>query len=437
MEKESKQELLEKCLEYFKERPVYKKLFEKMNEKYESLGHIGGKVVLTGLNSVDKAQLGGFLQKDYTENKSITISAEAFGFCLSTSKFAGISLEELLKSYFGRELVIKKEERKKENEKKDLFFKHILDECEGNYSFQWLKNTLEEHKKGYEILIQQYNNAPEKLDGILKTVLSVAEKVLTEKEKNLIVKKELLAVFAAKTTGDPHYFDRGTTAEKLLLAVLSTYLVEEKDEELSAYERQNQIFYRAGILKDDLSNDTLVYGIRAWKQDGSLHEGIEGFLHEKEPIRLTLRTIGNLKDVCAEQQNIYVFENPSVFAAFVKKYPKCSAVCVNGQPRLATFLLLDFLKEQHIFYYNGDFDPEGFLIAQRLKERYEKSCYLWKYEVKWYKKYISNVELSEARIKKLEKVYLPELQELKVCMQETKKAAYQETMLDILEQREV
>ena len=43
------------------------------------------------------------------------------------------------------------------------------------------------------------------------------------------------------------------------------------------------------------------------------------------------------------------------------------------------------------------------------------------------------MELSEARIKKLEKVYLPELQELKVCMQEKKKAAYQETMLDILE----
>ena len=433
MEKENQQELLGKCLRYFKERPVYEKLFEKMNEKYESLGHIGGKVVLTGLSSVDKAQLGGFLQKDYTENKSITISAEAFETCLSTSKFAGISLEELLKSYFGRELVTKKEERKKENTKKDLFFKCILDECEGNYSFQWLKNTLEEHTKGYEILMQQYKSNPEKLYGILKTVLSVAENVLTEKEKNLIVKKELLAVFAAKTTGNPHYFDRGTTEEKLLLAVLSTYLEEEKDEELSVSERQNQIFYRAGILKDDLSNDTLVYGIRAWKQDGSLHEGIEGFFREKEPIRLTLRTIGNLKNVCAEHQKIYVFENPSVFAAFVQKYPKCSAICVNGQPRLAAFLLLDFLKEEHIFYYNGDFDPEGLLIAQCLKERYEKSCYLWNYEAKWYQKYVSNVELSEARIKKLEKIYLSELQELKGCMQEMKKAAYQETMLDILE----
>lgn len=433
MEKEKKQVLLQECLKYFKERSVYRKLFEKMKEKYESLGRIGGKVVLTGLSPVDKMQLGGFLQKDYTENKSVTISAEVFEACLSTSKFAGISLEELLKAYFDRELVVKKEERKKENEKKDLFFKHILDECEGRYSAQWLQNTLEEHTKGYEILIQKYNSEPEKLYGILKTVLSVAEKVLTEREKNLIVQKELLAVFAAKTTGDPHYFDRGTTAEKLLLAVLSTYLAEEKDEELSVSERQNQIFYRAGILKDDLSNDTLVYGIHAWKQDGRLHEGIEGFLHEKEPIRLTLRTIGNLKCVCAEQKNIYVFENPSVFAVFVKKYPKCSAICVNGQPRLAVLVLLDFLKEEHIFYYNGDFDPEGLLIAQRLKERYEKSCYLWKYETKWYKKYLSNVELSEARIKKLEKVYLPELQELKVCMQEKKKAAYQETMLDILE----
>ena len=54
-----------------------KKVFQKMRGKYESLGHIGGKVVLTGLSLQDKSQLGGFLQKDYTENQSVTISAEA------------------------------------------------------------------------------------------------------------------------------------------------------------------------------------------------------------------------------------------------------------------------------------------------------------------------------------------------------------------------
>ena len=122
----------------------------------------------------------------------------------------------------------------------------------------------------------------------------------------------------------------------------------------------------------------------------------------------------------AEREKIYLFENPAVFSVFVKKYPDCAAICGNGQPRLATLLLLDFLKENHSFYYHGDFDPEGLLIAQRLKERYGE-------------RYLSDVNLSEVRMKKLEKVYLPELLEVKMQMQKRKRAAYQEAMLDMLE----
>ena len=54
-------------------------------------------------------------------------------------------------------------------------------------------------------------------------------------------------------------------------------------------EQKNQIFYKAGILKDDLSNDVLAFGIRGWKDDGTLHEGIDGFFRAGEPVRLTLR----------------------------------------------------------------------------------------------------------------------------------------------------
>ena len=88
MKAEEKQKLMQECLQYFRERPVYEKVFQKMRGKYESLGHIGGKVVLTGLSLQDKSQLGGFLQKDYTENQSVTISAEAFEICLSKSRFS-------------------------------------------------------------------------------------------------------------------------------------------------------------------------------------------------------------------------------------------------------------------------------------------------------------------------------------------------------------
>ena len=160
MKAEEKQKLMQECLQYFRERPVYEKVFQKMRGKYESLGHIGGKVVLTGLSLQDKSQLGGFLQKDYTENQSVTISAEAFEICLSKSRFSDISLEELLDAYFGKKLTVKKEERRKKQEERDAFFAEVQSGYEDTTGGRWLQNTLKEHTTGYEILQQQYNSAP-------------------------------------------------------------------------------------------------------------------------------------------------------------------------------------------------------------------------------------------------------------------------------------
>ena len=35
------EKLMQECLQYFRERPVYEKVFQKMRGKYESLGHTG------------------------------------------------------------------------------------------------------------------------------------------------------------------------------------------------------------------------------------------------------------------------------------------------------------------------------------------------------------------------------------------------------------
>ena len=104
----------EECAAYFRERPVYRKVFQKVRAKYESLGHMGGKVTLTNLSAEEeKRQLGGFLQKDYTENRTITVSVERLEKCLKESRFSEVTLENLLETYFGQKLTVKKEERKR------------------------------------------------------------------------------------------------------------------------------------------------------------------------------------------------------------------------------------------------------------------------------------------------------------------------------------
>ena len=104
-------------------------------------------------------------------------------------------------------------------------------------------------------------------------------------------------------------------------------------------------------------------------------------------------------------------------------------MCGNGQTRLATLVLLDLFGSDAEFWYAGDYDPEGLLIAQRLKERYGERLHFWQYRREFYEKYRSDVEISDRSIKKLDRVYREELQDIKQAMKRQKKAAYQEAML--------
>lgn len=448
---------LQECLDYFRKRPAFRKLFEGMREKYASLGYLGGTVILDSLTQEEKRVLGGFFRKDYQGKKRVSISAKQFCSCLAESRFAGIPPESILEAYFGEPLIAKKEERQRDERQRETFFWELIAAYKGTIGGKWLEAVLKERKKGYYIFRRKYRDDPEKLRDITRRVMNGINslslpaigrhlsitfgEIDLEEDKNKKSKRNMrsLAVFAAEASGNPHSFDSGTTEEKLLFAFLSDYFSRSDDPEepalLSETEQKNRLLFQAGILKDDLSNMTLAYGIRGWKNDGELHRGLEGYFQENEPAQITLRTLGNLCYANAQQEDVYVLENPAVFSAVIEKYPACAAVCACGQPGLATLILLDLLKENHTFHYAGDFDPEGLLIAQNLKERYGSKLTLWNYQVEWYEKYLSDTVLEDFRLKKLEKIYLEELQEIKQCMQKEKRAAYQERMLSIYFQK--
>ena len=116
------EELKKECLEYFRARQVYQKLFEGMRKKYAGLGRLGGTVTLTGLTREERHQLGGFFQKDYTENKTVTISGRLMEKALFSSRFAGISWEEILEAYFGQPLEVTKEQKIQADKEREAFF---------------------------------------------------------------------------------------------------------------------------------------------------------------------------------------------------------------------------------------------------------------------------------------------------------------------------
>lgn len=461
------QKQLEECIQYFRQRKIYDKLFAKVADKYRSLGHFGGSVRLSGLSTEDCRQLGGFLQKDYEGQKTVTISAAAMEKALAHSRFAGLSWEEILQGYFGRELVGRKALKQKEKEERERFFAEIIEAVPESPGSLWLEQVLGEKEEGYLLLMKHYREQPDKLKGSLLLLLLAIPRlpVLAAGEEGF--SHELLAVFAAETTGDPHFFDAGKLGEQLLAAFLKSCFweslvrglndgksqriqslgktedIEEpgrmedmedigepgKMEDFRAEEKA-ALFYRAGLLKDELSNHVLVYGISGVEKHGRPHKGILGYLEQREPLHLSLMTLGKLARVSPQTgKRVYIVENPAVFAVLAKAWPDAAIVCGNGQTRLATLVLLDLFGGDAEFWYAGDYDPEGLLIAQRLKERYGERLHFWQYRREFYEKYQSDVEISDRSIKKLDRVYREELQDIKQAMKRLKKAAYQEAMM--------
>ena len=88
------------CRAYFLERSVYKKLFAKIQEKYAGIGHFGGTFLLDDLTKEEKEQLGGFLQKDFSGQKNVRVTAKQMEKALQSSRFCNFTWKEICQGCF-------------------------------------------------------------------------------------------------------------------------------------------------------------------------------------------------------------------------------------------------------------------------------------------------------------------------------------------------
>lgn len=432
------EQLLEECICYFKKRDVYKKLFSDLRKKYASLGHMGGIIKLSGLSSDEKYDLEGFFKKDLHVEKDVKISYAFMEKSLKNSKFAPLSWEEVLMGYFNEPLVINKDKKEKKLNNRNSFFEECALNCNNKIILNWFLYVFKEKGKGSQIIFKMYNENKKELELFLNKLFIAFGNLPCFEGKML-----LLPIFAAKTTGNPHFFDLGTSACKLLLSFIEYFLENTNSygldrsstDGLSGIEYTENLLYSVGILKDNVSNTCLVYGLNGVKKDGSVHKGIEGAFIEKEPVQVTLKTLSSLECLLAgsvqhEIKEIYVVENPAVFSYLIDTYPDGAFICGNGQFKLAFYITLELLKGKYTIFYAGDFDADGLLIAQKLKNRYPSQVVLWGYKEEYYKKYLSDVQLDNTALVKLEKVVADGLQPVKNCILKYKRAVYQETMLE-------
>ena len=280
---------LQECIEYFKQRKVYEKLFVKVWDKYRSLGRFGGTVQLSGLDQEECRQLGGFLQKNYAGKDTVSVSASAMEKALEGSRFSGLKWEVVLQGYFQEELLGKKEQRRQEEARKGQFFTGITASCPGNPGALWLQEVFQTKGEGYRLLMEHYRRQPEKLEETLSMLLRAIPRLPFLSSEDRAGAYELTAVFAAKTTGDPHFLDAGTLGEQLLCAFLREHIPGSPGLTEFRAEEKAELFWKAGLLRDELSNNMLVYGVAGQGKDGKPHRGLEGFLTQREIGRASCR----------------------------------------------------------------------------------------------------------------------------------------------------
>lgn len=428
---ESNQEKLEiikkECLEYFHQSPVWKKVLKGFRKKYSSYGRFGGKVVLKNLKSQDIEELEGFFGKSFHGQKSVTVSAEKFRQALEASRYKTITPECLLENFFEEPLRGKQEQKLLREREKEKIWQKFLNDYKGTAierAAELLRNIvkdsdsqeLAEWDRTMRLGSEMYNHLPYRQDN-----------------------KLYLAVFAAMLTGNPHAFDNGTVAGNFLYQMIQMDLEIRKikiefSEIFPAYKRQKS-YLMAGIMLDDISNYAMLYQVEAVKKDGNLHKGMEGFVSEQHIVQVPLAVITEWESLYCPQDEIYIVENPSVFAVLCGKEKagnvRRAYMCMNGQPRLAGLMVLDLFAKSGIrVYYAGDLDPEGILIAQKLSQYYKGEFHYWHMETADYEKYRSEEVISPKRMKILERITDGRLKPVVDRIEEYGTAGYQEMLVE-------
>lgn len=423
------------CVQFFKEQMVFERILNGFREKYKSYGSFSGTVKITLLSEADKEALEGFFGRSYHGQKSASISAEKFEKALKDSRFELFSPKEVLELYFEESMTGKKEKREEENKKWLQMLAEMRNNCGGIPAESWI-DTLETAQSSSCIYLKRcYRESHfdiEEVKRFIRLGIDIINRFPYRTNSS-----EYLAVFAAMITGNPHAFDDGTREGQFLDILISWDLEERKvlkeaSNRYFTFEKQRRSL-AVGILRDDISNYVMLSGIRGKKKNGEFHMGMEGFFKEENPVQISLSVLAEWESVVCPDNEIYIVENPSVFAMLCKKWHgKKACMCMNGQPRLSSVLMLDLLSASEVrIYYAGDFDPEGILIAWKIKQYYKGTLQYWHMSVDEYIKSCSKERISEKRMKMLERIMEPELSDLLLTLRRKGLAGYQENIMEV------
>lgn len=382
-----------------------------------------GNIIIENPSKEEKTAISGFMKKDYSRHKTITVNLKTFQKRLDETKFEGITIKELLEKYFGVEIIAQGKEKQQKREEFNQYLKEMVSSYNQTSAGEILKKVLEEKEEFYVSIKTKYNNEKENLKKSMHDALKCINQLQNEKEKIR------LPIFASKVINNPHGLDKTNLTGRLFISLLlEMENLQNKKVHIKNSEDIAELYYRHNLLIDDVSNMVLCKNIIACKGENE-HNGWKGFFENDEAMQITLDNLSKIDNVKIKGDYAIVVENPAVFMLLAEKFKskRVPLVCTYGQVKLSGTVLLTMLsKVCSKIYYSGDSDPEGLQIADKIKSKLKESVCLVGFDVDTYYECMSDVTISEERLKKLEHIEDSNLKALAEVMKKEKRATYEE-----------
>lgn len=414
-------------IQIFKTEPGFLKLFTLFKEKYRSLGRVGGNVSLKTFNGVELESIAGFLgvSKEKLLLKG-SIALLDFEKELSNTGFSDYTLLQVVQEVLQESIFSKKEVLEREQKQEELFIQSLKSDIPKAAAWlDWIGVKSPETRWIWSLYKQNKEEFHEKLVTVFTAFMSLPEKGDFER----------LPFFSQRTTGNPHYFDSNGAAGKLLLHCMyvdkiiggNTNAVMPKN-----VEELNELLAEYGILRDDLWNFVTCQGLVASTQN-VIHPVWQAAIHSQTVMNVPMKELTKVDRIWpATGKKVWIVENSSVCSTIMDAVPNAPIICTHGQLRVASWQLLDRLAQSNCtLFYSGDLDPEGVIIADRLKKRYQDQIIFWRMDREAYETSKSSEDISN-RLSKLDNITSVEWNELISLMREAKMAGYQEAIVSRL-----
>lgn len=447
---------MQKAIEFFQQAHLTR-LLDRLREKYVELGHVGGQIVLEESNAEERRNLASLLGKPAYRDTTLRVRLLDVDTALRQSGFA-CTLPELLAASFPEELLLtrpaQRATRRAQQEDFHAALTAIMQHIpEGTAGHRWLRDG----QHGLEWLYARAKNASaEEQARQLATTRYVAEALNQLPQAGMA---ERLAMFAQRTSGNPHALDSNSASGRLFLLALADLAQNaehsvgtdlsrpggrdgrDKSVPTSNREQELQLYLSVNLLADTISSTVAVCNLK----QAITADNTSDALLAAAGTRILVLPLRQLRGWCAvypTYANIYLFENPQVFEEVVTTLATIGVtslptlICTAGWPSMAALTLLDLLTTSmpacHL-HYSGDFDLKGLQIAAYLLARYPQQCHPWHFDPASYHQALQNggnpAPTSDlASLQSLPAIFKP----LITTMKEQNMWAYQEGITQLL-----